>query len=133
MVTLLARNTLHAGKRLLVVDAAPERRAAIGEALWARKDAFLAHGEAGGVHDARQPVLLSGEVAPANGATFLALADGIWRDDVWEGGEGFERVFLVFGEETVEGARQCWKMLAQRAGLTRHYWKQDGGRWTEAG
>ena len=40
----------------------------------------LANGLAGGDHDARQPILIAPDVTPANGARFLALADGIWRE-----------------------------------------------------
>ena len=130
IVTLLARNTLKAGERLLVVSAEPAQLDTIGEALWrsAPEDSFLAKGRAGGEHDARQPILLSDRTEPANGARYLALADGTWRE-----ADGFERVFLVFGEASLEGARACWRMLGEREGLERNFWKQDGGRWTRAG
>lgn len=130
VVTLLARNTLKAGERLLVVSADPGQLDAIGEALWRAtpEDSFLANGRADGGHDARQPILLSDRIEPANGARFLALADGVWRE-----AEGFERVFLVFGEASLHGARACWRMLGERAGLERNFWKQEAGRWTRAG
>ena len=131
-VVQLAANTLAAGKRLLVVDSDPARRGNISEALWAAppfrgRESFLANGEAGGPYDARQPILLSEAVEPANGASFVLLADGRWREC-----EGFERVFLLFGEETLEDARACWRMLGEREGLERRYWKQEGGRWVQA-
>ena len=130
VVSLLARNTLKAGERLLVVAAAPELRSAIGEALWRAPpaDGFIANGQADAPHAERQPVLLSAEPIAANGARFLALADGVWRET-----EGFLRVFLVFGDDTLEAARTCWRMLGERDGLERNFWKQDGGRWTKAG
>jgi DNA polymerase-3 subunit chi len=132
VVTLLAANSLAAGQRLLVVHDDPAARERLGQALWSAPPArgaerFLANGEAGGAHDARQPVLLSAAVEPANGATFLALADGKWR-----GSEGFDRVFLVFGEDTLDGARSCWRMLGEREGIQRNYWKQEDGRWIKA-
>ena len=132
VVVLLAANSLAAGQRLLVVHDNPAVREKLGQALWSAPAAkgaerFLANGEAGGEHDARQPILLSGAVEAANGARFLALADGQWRE-----GEGFDRVFLVFGEETLEGARSCWRMLGEREGVTRNYWKQEDGRWIKA-
>ena len=127
VVPLLADKTLGAGERLLVVSAEPAQLAAIGDALWAR-EGFLAHGLAGDAHEARQPVLLADGVAPANGAKFMALADGIWR----EAGEGIERVFLLFGDDRLTEARACWKSLGEREGLTRHFWKQQGARWVQA-
>ena len=130
IVGLLARNTLKAGERLLVVSGDTAQLDTIGEALWRSppEDSFLANGRAGGPHDARQPILLSDRAEPANGARFLALADGVWRD-----ADGFERVFLVFGADRLEAARACWRMLGEREGLERNFWKQDGGRWTKAG
>ena len=55
---LIARNTLKLGERLLVVSADADLTQRLSQALWALKDSFLAHGLAGGPHDARQPVLL---------------------------------------------------------------------------
>jgi len=132
VVTLLAANTLAAGQRLLVVHPDPAARASLGQALWAAppfkgQESFLANGEAGGPHDARQPILLSDRVEAANGAVFMVLADGQWRE-----GEGFSRVFLVFGEATLEAARACWRMLGERDGVERRYWKQESGRWVQA-
>ena len=132
VVVQLAANTLAAGKRLLVVDADAARRGRIGEALWAAppcrgEESFLAHGEAGGPHDSLQPILLTDAVAAANGASFVLLADGQWRE-----AEGFERVFLMFGEATLDEARACWRMLGERDALERRYWRQEGGRWVQA-
>lgn len=126
---LLARATLKAGERMLVVSEDAAQLERIGEGLWALPDSFLANGLAGTPHDERQPVLLSGEVDPANGARFLALADGIWR----EGTESFARTFLLFDEFTVGAARDVWRMLRAREGTERHFWKQEGGRWIDAG
>lgn len=129
IVALLARNTLKTGERLLVVAERPDLLDTIGEALWraAPADSFLANGRAGNSHAERQPVLLSDRVEAANGARFCVLADGIWRET-----EGFERTFLVFDADTLDAARACWRMLGEREGLERNFWKQDGGRWTRA-
>jgi DNA polymerase-3 subunit chi len=125
---LIARATLQAGERLLVVSADEAQLARIGELLWTRlPDTFLANGRAGGAHDARQPILLSAETSPANGAKYLALADGQWRDP----GEAFTRVFFMFDDATLQGARDCWRMLGTRDGVERRFWKQDGGKWVE--
>jgi len=125
---LIARATLGAGERLLVVSADEAQLSRIDEALWTRlPESFLAHGKAGGQHDARQPILLSGETVPANQAKFLALADGQWRDP----GETFTRVFYLFDDATLQGARDCWRMLGNKDGIERRFWKQDGGKWVE--
>jgi DNA polymerase III subunit chi len=123
---LIARNVLKAGERLLVVSADTAQRARISEALWSKMpDSFLAHGEAGNAYDARQPILLSDKIEPANGAKFLALADGEWREGI------YARIFYLFDEATLQPARSCWRMLGERDGVERHFWKQDGGRWVK--
>jgi len=125
---LIARATLKAGERLLVVSGDEVQRGRISEALWSRlPDSFLAHGETGGLHDDRQPILLSDRPEAANGARYLAIADGTWR----EGEPPFERVFYLFGEETLQPARDCWRMLGNRDGLERRFWKQQDGKWVE--
>lgn len=126
VVPLIARNTLAAGQRLLVVSDDPAQLKRTSEALWTRlPDTFLANGLASDAHADRQPILLSTDVEPANGAKFMALADGMWRD-----GE-FERVFLLFPPARIDDARGCWRMLGTREGVERRYWRQDGGKWVE--
>jgi DNA polymerase-3 subunit chi len=99
----------------------------ISEALWTRiPESFLAHGMAGGEHDARQPILLSHEAVPANGARYLALADGVWREFA-----DAARVFLLFPPERIDDARTTWRMLGKREGAERKYWRQEGGKWLE--
>lgn len=128
LVPLLARNTLAAQQRLLVVSADDRQLKRIDTALWeARGEAFLAHGFAGDRHDARQPILLSDRADPANGARFVALADGAWRGEA----EGFERVFLLFDEAGIDGARGTWRSLGERGEVERRFWKQDNGKWVE--
>ncbi|MGB3752330.1 MAG: DNA polymerase III subunit chi [Parerythrobacter sp.] len=128
VVTLLAQKVLAAGKRGLVVSGDADQRAAIGTALWAQPECFLANGEAGDEHAARQPLLLSANCEAANGATNVLLADGIWREE----SEAFARTFLLFDDATVDAARELWRKLDGREGLERNFWKQDGGRWTKA-
>jgi len=129
-VAAIARNTLKAGERLLVVSGDPGQRERIGRALWSLgAETFMANGEAGQGHEARQPVLLSAEAVPANGARFMALADGQWRD----GGEAFARTFFLFDESVIQPARDVWRSLRNAGGRELHYWKQEGGRWIEAG
>ncbi len=123
----LAQGTLGAGERLLVISEDAEQLARISEALWTRvPESFLANGMAGGEHDARQPILLAHEAVPTNGARYLALADGVWRDM-----ENAERVFLLFPPERIDDARGTWRMLGKREGVERKYWRQEGGKWLE--
>lgn len=130
---LIARKALDLGERLLVVAGDEALRGRISEGLWRRLPAsFLAHGQAGGPDDARQPILLSDRVEAANGARFVVLADGVWREEVL--GEGaFTRAFLFFDEMTVQPARQLWVDLGKREGLTRRFWKQQDRGWVQAG
>jgi DNA polymerase III subunit chi len=133
VVPLLAARALAAGERLLVVSEDESQIARISDGLWNRRDSFLAHGLIGGEDDARQPILLADRVEPANGARYLMLADGRWREGGQGGGQGFERTFYLFDDGTLKAARECWVALKGREGLTRHFWRQEGGRWTEAG
>ena len=124
----LAAKMREAGAKVLVASADDAQLARIGDALWAPKGTFLAHGLAGGPDDARQPILLSGSLEATNGATFLALADGLWRD----GAEAFERVFLLFDGSTIEDARGTWRSLDGRDEVERNYWRQEGSGWIKA-
>ena len=128
VVPLLAANTLKAGQRMLVISAVEAQRRAVSQALWSHApEGFLAHGEAGGAHDARQPVLVSDQTEPTNGARFVILADGVWRDGL----DAFERVFLLFGAAQIDSARGCWRLLGERDAVERKFWVQDGAKWRE--
>jgi len=125
----LAVKMLDAGARVLVVSSDEAQRSRISAGLWGVKEHFLAHGQAGGGHDARQPILLAGDLSAGNGATYLALADGQWRDAATD----FERVFLLFDGSTIDDARATWRKLGDLDGIERNYWRQEDGRWTKAG
>ena len=102
-VALLARKVREAGERLLVVADDLDLLETISTTLWeSAPEAFLANGIAGDEHDARQPILLSGEVDPANGAKFLLLADGEWR----EPSDLFTRVLFLFDGKIVDRIEQ---------------------------
>jgi DNA polymerase-3 subunit chi len=126
----IAGKVLDTGERLLVVSADGEQRERIRQALWSlQPEAFLANGVAGEGHEERQPILLSDRPEPLNGARFLAIADGHWR----EGSDAFARTFYLFDDATVQQARDVWRQLRGRERVERHYWKQEGGRWIKAG
>lgn len=124
----IAKSVKGAGERLLVVSADETQRGVLDRALWEQfPEDFLAHGQAGEPHAARQPLLLSPDCVPENGARFVAFADGRWREEAF----AFERAFLFFDQGTIDNARACWRMLGAREGVERRFWKQDGGRWVE--
>lgn len=125
----LAAKMLEAEARVLVISSDLAQLTRISEALWAVKTGFLAHAPAGGPYDARQPILLADNLEAANGATYLALADGQWRS----GADAFERVFLLFDGSTIDDARATWRSLDGREELERNYWQQEEGRWVKAG
>ena len=127
VLPLIARATLGAGARLLVVSDDDAQLARIDEALWTRlPETFLAHGRAGGEHDPRQPILLSDQPQATNGATYLACADGRFRDM-----DGMERAFLLFPPAQVDDARVTWKVLRAREGTDLRYWRQGERGWEE--
>ena len=67
----------------------------VGAALWERlPETFLANGRAGQPDEARQPILLSAAPEAGNGARFIALADGQWREEAMH----FARAFLSHDE-----------------------------------
>jgi DNA polymerase-3 subunit chi len=86
---------------------------------------FLPHGLAGGVDDARQPILLSSSPDAPNQARNLLIADGTWR----EAALTYDRSFYLFDDGSLEGARLAWKLLAGRDGVERRYWAREAGKW----
>jgi DNA polymerase-3 subunit chi len=125
----LAEKILGDAGRLLIVAASSEQLALISAALWTQKpNSFLAHAIAdGGEGDAVQPILLSNSANAGNGAKFIALADGEWRDAALE----FERVFYLFPPERTDDARAAWRKLGDDETVVRRYWKQEGGKWVQ--
>lgn len=123
----IAQRVLDGGGRLLVVSDAAQLDA-ISAALWnARPDSFLAHAKADEGDDSIQPILLSNKPVAANSAKFIALADGVWRDEALE----FDRVFYLFPPDRTDNARTAWRALSDKEGVERRYWKQDGGKWVQ--
>ena len=128
VVAMIAERTRGTGERLLVVDADAERRNATSRELWEHKpEAFLANGDAAEPHAERQPILLSGECEPINGARYAVLADGDWREE----GAGFERTILLFDEAGADAARAVWRKFDGREDVTRSYYAQEDGKWVK--
>ncbi|WP_439485486.1 DNA polymerase III subunit chi [Blastomonas fulva] len=128
VVPVLATRTLALGERMLIVSADAGHRASLSQALWTHTpESFLAHGDLDAPNPQVQPLLLADRVEAANGAGFVVLADGQWRDEAL----AFARTFLLFNAATIADARKAWVTLGTHDGLERHYWKQDGGKWVE--
>ena len=112
--------------RLLIVDGDEFALARLDRLLWSEDSAsFLPHGLAGGVDDARQPILLSTSEDSPNQARNMLIADGQWRDSALT----YDRAFFLFGEGALEDARLAWKLLSGRDGVERRYWANEGGKW----
>ena len=128
VVAMIAERVIGSGERLLVVAETPDQREAIAKSLWETSpEAFLANGKAEDAHADVQPILLSDQCSTPNGASHVIFADGKWRDKAGD----FERSFLLFGEATLENARECWRSLDQTENLERSFFRQDGGKWVK--
>jgi DNA polymerase-3 subunit chi len=128
VVAQLAGKTVESGKRLLIVAESDEQLIRLDQALWIEDaGSFLPHGLAGAGNEASQPILLASQPAALNSATYIMLADGIWRKEALQ----FERALYLFDEASLEAARQAWKTLAEQDGAETRYWKNDGGRWRQ--
>jgi len=128
LVPVLAGKALDVGKRLLLLVPDEASCAALSDALWnAQPASFLAHDIAGSARQADQPILLSDQCEPVNGASYIILSDGRWRDEAL----AFERAFFLFTAEQIDHARTVWRQLSADELVTPRYWKQDGGRWVE--
>src|SRR5437763_5318021 len=126
VIANLAEKVLERDGRLLVVAEDEPFLARLDRILWDQgATSFLPHGLAGGVDDARQPILLSTSPDAPNLARNMLIADGIWRDAALS----YDRSFYLFDHDTLEGARLAWKLLAGRDGVERRYWAYEGGKW----
>ena len=121
----ICEKVLASGETLLVVAEAGLLRR-LDEQLWTyAPDAFLPHGRE---RAETQPILLSTEPEPANGAANIVLADGEWREAALR----FARAFYFFDKGALEGARAVWRALKSRPEVEPRYWKQDErGKWVQ--
>lgn len=127
---MLVERALGQGWRVAVRGRDPARLDWLDGKLWqGAAESFLAHGRAGGPHDALQPVLLTTEETLPNGAVYLAAIDGaaVSAREV----AALERVCILFDghdPDAVQQARGQWKALTD-AGAVAEYWSEEGGRW----
>ena len=126
VIASLSHKVLATDGRLLIVADDEAFLARLDRLLWDQgTTSFLPHGLAGGVDDARQPILLSPSPDAPNQARNLLIADGTWR----EAALTYDRSFYLFGDGSLEGARLAWKLLAAREGVERRYWPREGSKW----
>lgn len=124
----IARRVLEEGQRLLVVSGDRPQLDRISQGLWkAGEDTYLANDHADAPMPAGQPILLAPDCTAVNGARYVALTDGLWRDEALS----FERAFYFFDEATIEGARASWRTLSKTEGVTPRFWRQEGGKWRQ--
>ena len=130
VIASLAEKLVATGGRLLVIADDEVFLARLNRMLWDQgPTSFLPHGVAGGTDDARQPILLSRSPDAPNVARNMLIADGIWRDAALI----YDRSFFLFDAATLKAARDAWKSLADREGVERRYWAQEGGKWVRKG
>ena len=129
VIASIAEKVLDGEGRLLVVAEDEAYLARLDRQLWNDGPSFLPHGLAGGADDSRQPILLSTHPDAPNQARNMLIADGTWR----EAALSYDRSFYLFDNETLEGARLAWKLLAGREGIERRYWAHENGKWVKKG
>ena len=128
VIASIAEKLLAQDQRLLIVAEDEALLGKLDRMLWdLGPTSFLPHGIAGGVEDARQPILLSTSPDAPNLARNMLIADGQWRDAAL----AYDRAFYLFDTTTLEGARLAWKLLSGRDGVDRRYWAQEGGKWVQ--
>ena len=127
---LLLEKSLAAGWRVAVRGTDPGRLDWLDQRLWmGPEDGFLPHGQAGGKHDALQPVLLTVQEGLPNDPACLMAVDGaqVAPEEV----NRLERVCILFdGHDgmALDAARGQWRALTG-AGCKAQYWSEESGRW----
>lgn len=119
-----------AGWKIVVRGCDEGRMDWLDQKLWALGDtSFLAHGLAGGPHDALQPVLLTTSTETPDAVGCVMSVDG--ADVSAEEVNAVERVCILFDghdPEAVQHARGQWKALTD-AGCAAQYWSEETGNW----
>ncbi len=124
---VLLGKALEAGWRVEVRGRDPAQMDWLDRQLW-QDDGFLPHGQAGGPHDARQPVLLT-TGSGGNAARCVMSVGG--ADVTATEIAALDRVCILFDgadAAAVETARNQWRGLTEQ-GAEAQYWAEEGGRW----
>lgn len=122
----LLTRTLASGQRALVLMRDAANLEALNMALWA-DPAWLPHGSVSDGDPDLQPIWLSTEPEPLNGARFLFMVDGANTNRL----DGYARIFDLFDgndSEAVAAARVRWK-AAKLQGDDLAYWQQTETAW----
>jgi DNA polymerase-3 subunit chi len=125
LLPLLAR-TLVAKQRALVLGPDATALDELSTLLWAQP-AWLPHGLAADGDPDLQPIWLSADAAPLNGARYLFLVHGADTDRLSD----YDRAFDMFDgnrPDAVASARLRWK-TAKDAGHSLAYWQQTEIGW----
>ena len=125
----LAEKIAATGHRAIVQADDAALREDIDRQLWTADAAsFIPHGQAGGDHDADQPILIAPDFSDANGARIaVAMSSRLPGLDA-----GYERILYIFDagdEDSLNAARKHWKALSGREDVTPVYWKQVERGW----
>ncbi len=127
----LIRRAVAAGWRVELRGGDSAALTRLDDLLWTREDGdFLAHGRAGGPHDADQPVLLTDAPgAAANGAQCLMLIDRAPVDLAECAARARVCVLFDAGDAVaLDAAREAWRAVTA-AGIPAQYWSEESGRW----
>jgi DNA polymerase-3 subunit chi len=129
----LIEKCLERGWRCVVQAETDERVQALDQHLWTwRDDSFLPHGTDKEANAADQPVLITTSDGNANAAKVRFFVEGTSSENLG----GYERAIHLFDgndPDSVDAAREQWK-VAQAAGHAVTYWQQDeAGRWQQKG
>ena len=128
VLPIIMRGAMAKGQRVLVVADGEGELDRLSAALWTSNPAaFIANGKASDPHAERQPILLSTQCTPANGAPVIALADGKWRPQA----EEFERALLFFDDSKRQEVRAVWRLFDQREDVEREYYAVEDGKWVK--
>lgn len=129
VVPVLSEKAYTAGHRLLIHVPDAGERDAVDENLWTyNAGSFLPHGQANAADAGRQPILLSGDIAPANDADVLIALGAQLPGDR----SVFARLLYLFDggdEDALKAARAHWKALKERDDVEAVYWAQGERGW----
>jgi len=129
----LLERVLGAGLRAVVLAGSEERVSRLNSLLWTYDESsFLPHGAKSDGNIAEHPIYLTTEEENPNGATILAVIDGLEPAYV----DSFDRCLEIFNgndEAEVAAARERWKKY-RAAGHEVVYWQQSPqGKWEKKG
>jgi DNA polymerase-3 subunit chi len=129
----LMERVIGAGLRAVVLAGSSERVDRLNTLLWTYDDgSFLPHGCRADGNVAEHPIFLTTEEENPNGATVLAVIDGVKATYIGD----FDRCLDIFNgndEADVSDARERWKKY-KADGHEVVYWQQSPqGKWEKKG